>query len=153
VQQVATLTRLLGIEPGRVDALITRAAGHLELGQRQAALDDYRKAAKEGPYDAEAANDLSWFLCTCPDPKLRDGKRALELANHACELSEWTQASFIDTLAAAYAEQRNFDEAIVWQQRAIDLAGKSQPELSQELQKRLELYKKNLPYREERPTR
>ena len=152
-QQVATLTRLLEIEPAQVDALINRAAAHLELGQRQEALDDYRRAYKLRPYDAEAANDLSWFLCTCPDAKLRDGKRALELANHACELSEWTQAWYIDTLAAAYAEQRDFDEAIVWQQRAIDLAGQSQKELSDELQKRLELYKKGLPYREEHPSR
>ncbi len=152
VQEAATLTRLLEIEPGKADTYIARAAAHLELGQYQAVLDDYRLAAKHEPDNAEAANDLSWFLCTCPDAKLRDGKRALELANHACELSGWTQATFIDTLAAAFAEQRNFGEASVWQQRAIDLVGQSQTELKQELQKRLELYRKGLPYREERPS-
>ena len=151
-QGVATLTHLLAIEPGNEEAYIARAILHSWLGQHKAALADYRAAAKNAPDNAEAVNDLSWFLSTCPDAKLRDGKQALELASEACELSDWSQAQYIDTLAAAYAEQGNFDDAVVWEERAIDLASKWPTEIKQELQKHIDQYRKQLPYREEHPS-
>jgi tetratricopeptide (TPR) repeat protein len=151
-QETATLTHLIEIDPANVDARISRADARQRMGQNQAALDDYRAAVKYGPDDAQAVNDLSWLMSTSTHAELRDGKRALALANHACELSGWAQATFIDTLAAAYAEQGNFDEATIWQQRAIDLAGQSDASLKQELQNRLELYQKKLPYREKLPS-
>jgi tetratricopeptide (TPR) repeat protein len=148
-EQIATITRSLEIDPDNANAYASRAYAYMALGQYQQALDDYRSATKRAPENSNAANDLSWFLSTCPEAKLRDGKRALEIANHACQLTGWNQAQLIDTLAAAYAELGNFDEAIVWQQRAIDLAGPSNKDFQQELQHRLELYRKRLPYREE----
>jgi hypothetical protein len=36
----------------------------------------------------QALNNLAWVLCTSPEDKLRDGKRAVELAAKACELTD-----------------------------------------------------------------
>jgi tetratricopeptide (TPR) repeat protein/membrane protease YdiL (CAAX protease family) len=151
-QEAATLTHLLEVDPANVDAHISRADARQRLGQYQAALDDYRAAVKYGPDNAQAVNDLSWQLSTSTHAEVRDGKRALELANHACELSGWAQATFIDTLAAAYAEQGNFNEAVIWQQRAIDLAGQSDASLKRELENHLARYLDRQPYREELPS-
>ena len=55
------------------------------------------------------------------------------------------------TLAAAYAENREFDKAREWQEKAIALAkdDKEATDTNREsLRSRLELYKTNKPYRE-----
>ena len=44
------------------------------------------------PSYAPAYNGRAWLWATCPDAKYRDGKRAVESATRACELSEWKEA-------------------------------------------------------------
>jgi serine/threonine-protein kinase len=60
--------------------------------------------------------------CTVPDPTVRNGRRALECATRACELTEWQTPGFLDTLAAAHAEAGSFAEAAKWAERAAELA-------------------------------
>ena len=49
------------------------------------------------------------MLATSPDDKVRDGKRAVELATKAAELSSYTVPHILSTLAAAYAETGDFE--------------------------------------------
>ena len=93
------------------------------------------------------SSDLAWLRATCPDASYRDGKQAVTGATKACELSEWKNANAVDTLAAAYAETGQFDKAVEWQQKAIDLAPKE--DTKEKGRRRLELYKAGKPYREE----
>ena len=58
-------------------------------------------------------------MAACPEAKYRDGRKAVESATRACELTEWKRSEFLDTLAAAYAESGDFDAAVTWQMRAI----------------------------------
>ena len=51
-------------------------------------------------------------------------KRAIDHATRACELTKWKCSAYLDTLAAAYAEAGNFDEAVEFQQKAVELATK-----------------------------
>jgi Flp pilus assembly protein TadD len=108
-------------------------------------LADYGQAIRLDPKNAEAHNARAWLLATRPDDKLRDGKLALNSARRLCELSDWKDASYIDTLAAAYAEVGDFEKASQHQRQAIELAT---PELRAPLQDRLELYQDKKPYRE-----
>ncbi len=79
-------------------------------------------ALRVNPYSTEAMNNLAWLLATCPDANVRDGARAVQLAERACELTHYNQTIFIGTLAAAYAEAGRFDDAIATAQRAIAMA-------------------------------
>ncbi len=133
-----------------VEDFIARAEIHEDAGNYALALDDYNHAIAEAGNDWRAANDASWLLSTCPDAKVRDGKRALALAKKACESSSWEDGDAIDTLAAALAETGDFAQAVTWQERAIELNKERSPSADQkEEEVRLDLYRKGQPYHEQ----
>jgi Flp pilus assembly protein TadD len=95
-------------------------------------------------------NALAWGLATKTDPRIRNGLRALALAQEACTATKYQQPEYLDTLAAAYAEAQRFDEAVKTAQKALSLASTSkQSELAQQIERRLLLYQKRQPYRED----
>jgi tetratricopeptide (TPR) repeat protein len=115
-------------------------------GEYAKALADYIEASRINPSDATYHNNHAWILATCPDIQLRDGRKAVDIATRACELSGWKAAYIIDTLAAAYAEAGEFASAVKWQSKAVELAPRSQ---SAEIRFRLGLYQQNTPFREQ----
>jgi serine/threonine-protein kinase len=89
-----------------------------------------------------AHNGLAWIKATCPVDELRDGKAAIEHATRACELTDWNDPDLIDTLACAYAEAGQFDQAIHWQTKICQEA----PD-NKDFAARLRLYQEGKPYR------
>jgi hypothetical protein len=100
------------------------------------------------PKDSAGFNSLGWLLSTCPGEALRDGRRALEAAQKACELTSWNKHGYVDTFAAALAETGAFDEAVKFQSQAMDLTDSADPECVG-MEQRLALYAKHMPYRQE----
>ncbi len=96
--------------------------------------------------DACAIDGRAWIRATGPDASLRDGKKAVELAIEACELTRWKEAYCVETLAAAYAEVGDFASAVKWQTKAIEL--EADPKERLEYQARLKLFRENRPFRE-----
>jgi Flp pilus assembly protein TadD len=82
----------------------------------------YWKALQFKPDAPKLLNNLAWILATNPDDKIRDGAKAVELAEKACNLTRYRQPAFIGTLAAAYAEAGRFPDAISAAQQACDIA-------------------------------
>ena len=66
-------------------------------------------------------NDYAWALATAADPALRDGARALALAQEVARGPGGDDPTFLDTLAAAYAEAGDYDEAARAARRAVAL--------------------------------
>ena len=91
----------------------------------------------------------AWRGCYVPRPdaKVRDGKRAVEAATKACELTNYKNGGYLDTLAAAYAEVGDFDKAVEWQEKALK-AGDIPVKDLDAARKRLELFKQKKAYRE-----
>ena len=76
----------------------------------------FLKAAEGG--NVESKNNAAWMLATCRIDKLRNGKRAIELATQAiAELGP--TASYVGTLAAAYAEVGDFEKAVELQEESL----------------------------------
>jgi eukaryotic-like serine/threonine-protein kinase len=96
--------------------------------------------------DAANYNSLSWPLATDPDPLKRDGQKAVRLAEKAVAATHRRNASYLDTLAAAYAETGQFAKAISIQKEAIALSQGEQG--NRVLASRLKLYENNSPYRD-----
>jgi membrane associated rhomboid family serine protease len=96
-------------------------------------------------HDAMIANSLAWLLATCPEERLRNGRRAVEIAQQACESTDWENASYLDTLAAAYAESGDFAAALKWSGKAVELSNYADREA---LQKNYRSFQNKQPVRE-----
>jgi tetratricopeptide (TPR) repeat protein len=124
-----------------------RGRGDLYLthGEQAKAKDDFEEALRLQPKDSGILNNLAWLLSTSPDEKLRDAKRAIELATMACEVTSYKEAHILSTLAAGYAEAGEWDKAVEWSQKAYDLG---EGDIKEQLAKELESYKEKKPWRE-----
>jgi tetratricopeptide (TPR) repeat protein len=117
-------------------------------GQYREALAHLEAAYAANPRDVTVANNLAWVLATCPEAVYRDGPRALRLAEWACKATSYKSPPLLDSLAAAYAEVGQFDQAVRTTQQAMEIV-RSNPKASTEtLASRLELYEAGRPYRE-----
>lgn len=136
---------LLALEPDNWQALRGRGDSYLNIGKHAEAIADYEKAVKLEPEDEGILNNFAWVLATSPDDKLRDGRRALEIAKKACEVTEFKAAHILSTLAAACAEVGDFEAAVKWSSKAVEIGDKEHDE---SLRKELESYKAKKPWRE-----
>src|SRR5262249_50425530 len=110
-------------------------------------IQDYSEAIRLNPDSANRYNALAWLLATCPKEKIRDGRRAVELATKACGLSNWKNAYHLRNLSAAHAQGGNFNEAVKGGQMEINL-GFDDKEDMEAVRKKLKLHQQGKPYRE-----
>ena len=136
----------LRIKPHNAEAHYRLGTVLQALGRFQDAMSHYDDALRHGPKNVMVMNNLAWLLATCPVAELRDGQRALQLAGRLAEMKGPGSFTLLDTLAAAHAEAGQFDEAVRWQEKAVELAPDDQRDV---LRGRLELYKQGKPFREE----
>jgi tetratricopeptide (TPR) repeat protein len=137
--------KILTDHPDNLPARRGRADALLAIGKQAEAIADYERILKAEPEDTGVLNNLSWVLSTSPNDKIRDGKRALELATKACELTKYQQGHIVSTLAAAYAELGDFESARKWSAKAVEIGTEDQ---KADLRKELETYEANKQTRE-----
>jgi peptidoglycan/LPS O-acetylase OafA/YrhL len=107
--------------------------------------------AKLTPPDPKTNNNRAWSLATNPDATKRNGALAVQLAEDACQRTQYKETIMVGTLAAAYAEAGRYDEAARTAQQACELAVKNgETNLLQRNQELLTLYQNHQPYRERR---
>lgn len=147
-EAIEALNRILREQPDDNHALLSRAEAWQALGEYGKAVADLERLIGLNPPGIKnviAHNNLAYLLSTAPDESVRNGKRAVELAEKAQQLHPEPLPDLLDTLAAAYAEAGDFDKAIESQQKAIEL----KPD-SESFRQHLKLYQANKPLRETR---
>ena len=149
---IADYSQAVSLDPNYAYAYNNRGHAWENEGKYDEAVADYNEAIRLDPKYAEARDSLAWLCATCPNKKYRDGKRAVENATKAYQLDSGKSWSSIATLAAACAENGDFDKAKEWQAKAITLVATDKAAKDsdkQEMHNRLELYKQGKSYHEE----
>ena len=117
--------------------------------QAREAMAEYRRALALDEQLSLACNNLAWLLAAHPDPQIRSGPEAVELAERACRLTNHEIPFYVGTLAAAYAEAGRFSDAIATAEKACDLARKAGlQQVVERNEQLLELYRAGRPYHE-----
>lgn len=148
----------------RTIELLAQAAEQGHAGANDL-LGEYYLAGNEVPRNVETAvryferaiaagsvparNNLAWIFATSTIEEIRDGERAVALIRPIALLYDNWQ--YLDTLAAAYAANGEFDEAVTTQERAIeDAAGNEAVDaaMTEQLQQRLRAFQQRQPARE-----
>ena len=119
---VTELDRALALEPGNADALAALGDAHTVRGDDARAAPILERALAARPDDVLRLNRLGWLLAVSRDDRLRDGARALTLAERAVALTARRDVMSLNTLAAALAETGRFDEAAKTMADSIALA-------------------------------
>ncbi len=147
-EAIVHLRRGLELEPGSARTHHLLGATLVRRGKYEEGLAHLETALKANPRDAGVANNVAWVLATCPEARLRNGRRAVELASQACMASGFKIATLLDSLAAAYAEVGEFDNAVKTAAKALELAPHDPMASAKDIEARLQLYKAGRPYRE-----
>jgi len=146
---VEYLQQSVRLAPGCAECYGKLAVTLSQLGRIADAVSAYRESLGLAPDQVAACNNLAWILATHPDSQLRNGPEAVQLAEHACLLTDYKQPLLVGTLAAAYAEAGRFSEAAAMADKAIELANEAgQKEIVRKNRELKALYDARQPYRE-----
>jgi spermidine synthase len=138
-------------EPGNAHVHYNQAIYLSKLGRTRQAIRHYLETVRIDPYYLDAYNNLAWVFATHENPRIRNGEKAVQLSEQACDLDGRRDPFLLDTLAAAYAEVGRFEEARLTALEAIDrarLTGFDQ--LARDIGRRLRLYQSKQPYHQQR---
>jgi tetratricopeptide (TPR) repeat protein len=145
-QAVEDFSAVIELDQSSAAAYNNRGFNLQRLGDGQAALADYNRALELAPEYALAHQNKAWLLATSPDDKVRDGAEAVKAALAACDLNKYKNPADLKALAAAYAESGQFELAIGWQEKAIQVSSAAEKPVEEKV---LELYRDKQPYREQ----
>jgi protein O-mannosyl-transferase len=152
-EAIAQWQKALVIQPQDGEIYTSLGNAFFKKGMMKEAIFHYQHALEMGPQDAAARNNMAWILATSSDASIRDGAKAVDLAERAVQLSGGRDPNFLRTLAASYAESRRFSEAILTAEQGADTAnaqGKSA--LANAIEGDITLYRVNAPLRKPSPT-
>lgn len=142
-----TLTPAEIAGPDWAEAFAGRANAFQSYREYDRMLADLERSLAVQPQAAVAAL-RAWVLATCPDARVRDGRRAVAAAEEAGRLAAGTMDLMVQTcLAVAHAEAGDFAAAVRHQRKAVDLAPAGEKPGQRE---RLRLFESRRPFHEPR---
>jgi tetratricopeptide (TPR) repeat protein len=148
---VLHLSALVDQDPENLALRFELAQSQASAGQAPQAIAQYRKLLEARPDWHAVANNLAWLLSTHPDERLRRPDEAIRLARSLCEASSYSDASSLDTLAAAFAARGRSDGAVSTARKALQAAklASAPAEQIQGIEYRLQVYQAGEPYFED----
>ena len=148
-QAIPYLERELQINPASAEAHNDLGIALSQNGRIEEAIGEWQKTLELQPRNLGACCNLVWVFATFPDDAIRSGAKAVALGERALELSGQKDPRIYRLLAAAYAENQQFDKAIETARRGSDLAREQgDSEIGSVLESNIDLYRHNLPLRD-----
>jgi protein O-mannosyl-transferase len=148
-EAIAQFEKSLSMSPDFAEAHHDLANALRRKGRYGDAVAHYEAALQNDPRSVLTMNNLGWMLATCADPSVRNGSRAVEVAARAARLSGEEDPLILHTLAAAYAENGQFSQAVETAEHALKLAEQQRKGvLVRALPHEIMLYRAESPYHE-----
>jgi tetratricopeptide (TPR) repeat protein len=146
-EAISRLQTALQIKPNYAAAHFFLGKAFTKEGQMDKAIAQYQQTLQLTPNDPGAQNALAWLLATCPQASLRNGNKAVALARKASELAGEKNPIYLRTLAAAFAEVGQFDDARQSTQKALALVrAAGRDDMAKDLDNDLKRYVAGLPW-------
>jgi len=99
-------------------------------------------SVKADPTNLPAIMCLAWTYATDPDPRIRNGAKALDIAKACVEATSRKEPGYLDTLSAAYAEMGQFSLALEVAGEALLLpSARAQPYFFSQVEDHIAHYK------------
>lgn len=141
--------KLLELQPDNMEVHNIVGTVLVQQGRVAEGVEEWQKVLAVEPDNGNAMSNLAWVFATSPDQSLRDGPKAVQLAEHAARISGSRMPILFRTLAAAYAESGRFPEAVQAAQQGMQLANsQGKLGLATELQGNITLYQQQQPLRD-----
>ena len=145
---IVQFQKAIVLEPNFSEAYNSLGDAYRQKGITGEAVANYQKAIELQPQLISPRVSLSWLLATWPDASIRNGARAVTLAEEANQFSGGSDPKVLRILAAAYAETGRFPDAVSTAKKALALAAaQSNTSLENKLQAEIRLYQAHSPCR------
>ena len=149
-EAIPHFAKALELNPSSADINCNLGVALQACGRVDAAISHYSRALEINPKSVSVLRNLSWVLATCPEASLRNGLRAVALAEQANLLTGGSSPTILATLAAAYAETGRFDKALETAQAALQVTEtQSNTDLASMLRREIKLYEAGQPFRDD----
>jgi len=149
-QAKAHLEKAIETEPRLVDAYYHLGMVFSLEEDWKRAIETFRKGLNYDSQNARIAFRLAWLLATVPDAGMRNGAEALRLAKLINSKTDGKSPQVLDILAAAHAENGQFEKAAETADNAYNVAlRKGNRQLAEKIEARKILYQNGKPYRME----
>jgi tetratricopeptide (TPR) repeat protein len=137
--------KAITLDPENAGAYLGLATALLRAGRQDEAIVQYEKALEIAPQALVALNNLAWVFATSGDPSIRNGPKAVRLAEQAIRITG-DDPFYLHKLAAAYAAVGDFPKALDVAGRAMQSATRQgDTALALELERNIALYRTNTP--------
>jgi tetratricopeptide (TPR) repeat protein len=135
-------------DPALTDVSISLARLLWLAGRHAEAIDTLSQAVQQNPGNADLLAETAALLSTAPEAELRNGERALRLAQHAVDMTPQPTLQMLDALASSFAEVGQYDDAVATAERALSQATAAGDQRSiREFTAKADLYRQHKPLR------
>ena len=148
-EAIVEYEKVLDFEPDFPKARYNLGRILYQQGKIGEAIGQWTGALRLQPQSVLVLHQLAHVLATGPYASVRDGPRAVELAERAVTLADGPDANLLDTLAAAYAEAGRFADAVQTVRNAAKRAAEqNEQSLAESIRDRIPLYEAGIPFHE-----
>ncbi len=148
-EAIGHFEKALALRPNLLEPRNNLALALVAVGRPAEAIPHFERALSADGGARSVLLGLARTLCTNGDARVRNGWRAVELAERAVQITGGRDVASLDVLAAANAEVGRFPEAVSVASSALALArARGLAPAAAELEQRLALYTAGRPFHE-----
>jgi tetratricopeptide (TPR) repeat protein len=145
------LARAIELAPDNAAAHANMGGLLMHDGAVTRAVMEYRSALATSPNLLEPLTELAWTFATSPEASVRRSGEAVQLAERARDLTGARDVRVLDALAAAYASEGRYTDAVTVVDDALRLLPVSAPDARDTgrlLRERRSIYRQRKPFRD-----